>query len=58
MIEEVLVQKMIEDEINPNYNIEYDPKNKIINIPLILDNSKVTGKKIRYQFKGKYFEKM
>lgn len=41
-----------------NYDIEYDPNNKIISIPLILDNSKVTDKKIRYQFKGKYFEKM
>lgn len=41
-----------------SYYIEYDPKNKIISIPLILDNSKVTDKKIRYQFKGKYFEKI
>lgn len=41
-----------------NYDIEYDSKNKIISIPLILNNSKVTEKKIRYQFKGKYFEKM
>lgn len=41
-----------------NYTIEYDKKNKIISIPLILDNSKVTSKKIRYQFKGKYFEKI
>lgn len=41
-----------------SYYIEYDPKNKIIRIPLILDNSKVTDKKIRYQFKGKYFEKI
>ncbi len=41
-----------------NYKIEYDKKNKIISIPLILDDSKVTSKKIRYQFKGKYFEKL
>lgn len=41
-----------------DYTIEYDPKNKIISIPLILDDSKVTAKKIRYQFKGKYFEKI
>ncbi|MFP3597842.1 hypothetical protein [Chryseobacterium sp. SIMBA_029] len=41
-----------------NYDIEYDSKNKIISIPLILDNSKITEKRIRYQFKGKYFEKM
>ena len=41
-----------------NYNIEYDGKNKIISIPLILDDYKITDKKIRYQFKGKYFEKI
>ncbi|WP_278380743.1 hypothetical protein [Chryseobacterium arthrosphaerae] len=41
-----------------NYTIEYDKKNKIISIPLILDNSKVTSKKIHYQFKGQYFEKI
>lgn len=41
-----------------NYKIEYDEKNKVISIPLILENSKVTGEKIRYQFKGKYFEKV
>ena len=41
-----------------NYNIEYDKKNKIISIPLILDDYKITSKKIRYQFKGKYFEKI
>lgn len=41
-----------------DYEIEYDSKNKIISIPLIQADSKVTTKKIRYQFKGKYFEKM
>lgn len=41
-----------------NYNIQYDPKNKIISIPLIQEDSKITAKKIRYQFKGKYFEKI
>ncbi|VEH22591.1 Uncharacterised protein [Chryseobacterium nakagawai] len=41
-----------------DYEIEYDSKNKIISIPLIQADSKVTNKKIRYQFKGKYFEKM
>lgn len=41
-----------------NYDIEYDDKNKIISIPLILDDYKITEKKIRYQFKGKYFEKI
>lgn len=41
-----------------DYEIEYDKKNKIISIPLIQADSKVTTKKIRYQFKGKYFEKI
>lgn len=41
-----------------NYKIEYDEKNKVISIPLILENSKVTAGKIHYQFKGKYFEKL
>lgn len=41
-----------------NYDIEYDKKNKIISIPLIRENSEITNKKIRYQFKGKYFEKI
>ncbi|MDM1554424.1 hypothetical protein HX126_07645 [Chryseobacterium indologenes] len=41
-----------------DYEIEYDSKNKIISIPLIQADSKVTSKKIRYQFKGKYFEKL
>ncbi|RXM52563.1 MULTISPECIES: hypothetical protein [unclassified Chryseobacterium] len=41
-----------------DYEIEYDPKNKIISIPLIQADSKITVKKIRYQFKGKYFEKI
>lgn len=41
-----------------DYEIEYDSKNKIFSIPLIQADSKVTAKKIRYQFKGKYFEKL
>ena len=41
-----------------NYGIEYDVKKKIISIPLIQADSKLTDKKIRYQFKGKYFEKL
>jgi len=47
----------LDNEIR-NYDIEYDAKKKIISIPLILDDYKVTEKKIRYQFKGKYFEKI
>jgi uncharacterized protein Veg len=41
-----------------NFYIEYDKTNKIISIPVILDDSKVTAKKIRYQFKDKYFERL
>ena len=41
-----------------DFYIVYDKTNKIISIPVILENSKVTTKKIRYQFKGKYFEKL
>ncbi|MDN3691286.1 hypothetical protein QWZ06_02935 [Chryseobacterium tructae] len=41
-----------------DYEIQYDPKNKIISFPLIQADSKVTAKKIRYQFTGKYFEKI
>ncbi|WP_347218561.1 hypothetical protein [Chryseobacterium sp.] len=41
-----------------DYEIEYDAKNKIISIPVIQADAKVTTKKIRYQLKGKYFEKM
>ncbi len=41
-----------------NLNIQYDPKKKIISIPLILDDSKITAKRVRYQFKDKYFEKI
>ncbi|MDB5224342.1 MAG: uncharacterized protein JWN83_3009 [Chitinophagaceae bacterium] len=42
----------------PDFYIEYDKANKIISIPVILEDSKVTNKKIRYQFKDKYFEKL
>lgn len=41
-----------------DYEIEYDPQNKIISIPVIQADSKITAKKVRYQFKGKYFEKL
>lgn len=42
----------------PEFYIEYDKSNKIIAIPLILGDSRVTSRKIRYQFTGQYFEKM
>ncbi|NIF03958.1 hypothetical protein F3J23_00775 [Chryseobacterium sp. Tr-659] len=41
-----------------NLKIQYNPKEKIISIPLILDDSKITDERVRYQFKGKYFEKI
>lgn len=46
------------DQEVPDYSIVYDQKNRIIAIPLILSNGKVTSGKIRYQFKGQYFEKL
>lgn len=41
-----------------NYSTEYDPANKIITIPLITEDGKLTARKIRYRFDGKYFVKM
>jgi hypothetical protein len=38
--------------------IRYDAKRKIIAIPVIDENGRLTAKKIRYHFTGKYFEKM
>jgi hypothetical protein len=46
------------DKEVPEFYIEYDRLTKTYVIPLILEDSKVTTKKIRYQFKGKYFEKL
>jgi hypothetical protein len=42
----------------PNFHIEYDKINKVISIPVILDNNEVTNKKIKYKFNGTYFEKL
>jgi hypothetical protein len=36
----------------------YDKKNKIISIPLITEEGKITKKRIKYQFKGIYFERI
>ena len=36
--------------------IKYDPKNKIVYIPIVFGNGKVTDKYILYQFNGEYFE--
>jgi hypothetical protein len=38
--------------------IKYDTTKKIIYIPLVLDDGKVTDKFIRYQFNGKYFQRI
>jgi hypothetical protein len=38
--------------------IRYDTKNKIIRIPVVLENEKVTKRFINYKFTGSYFEKM
>jgi hypothetical protein len=42
----------------PDFNIEYDNVNKIISIPVILENNEVTKRRIQYQFTGKFFEKI
>src|ERR1035437_1332044 len=42
----------------PDYSISYDKSKKIITIPLILEDGKVTEKKIMYKFNGQYFEKL
>lgn len=41
-----------------NYSTEYDPATKTIAIPLIEEDGKLTARKIRYRFDGKYFVKM
>jgi hypothetical protein len=38
--------------------IKYDADKKIIYIPIVWENGKVTNKFIRYQFTGQYFEKL
>ena len=38
--------------------ILYDKKSKTIILPLISENGKLTKRKIKYAFKGKYFEKI
>jgi hypothetical protein len=37
--------------------IKYNPEKKIIYIPIVLENGKVTDRFILYQFTGQYFEK-
>lgn len=38
--------------------IKYDPSKKIIYIPIVEDDGKVTNRFIKYQFNGKYFERI
>lgn len=38
--------------------MQYDERQQIISIPLIDANGKLTKKRIRYRFKGQYFEKI
>ena len=38
--------------------IKYDPDKKILYIPTVTDDYKITGKFVQYQFTGKYFEEM
>jgi hypothetical protein len=45
------------DEL-PLHLIRYDAQNKIISIPVVLDDEQVTKKFMRYQFNGVYFEKI
>jgi hypothetical protein len=42
----------------PDFSIIYDKENKTISIPVILEDFKITDKRIIYLFKGKYFERM
>jgi hypothetical protein len=42
----------------PDYSIIYDQKNKTMSIPVILEDSKITKKRIVYHFNGKYFERI
>lgn len=47
------------DSVDREYAwLKYDQKNKIIIIPLITEDGKLTKRKIKYQFKGQYFEKI
>jgi len=39
-------------------DIHYDPGNKTISLPVVVDPGKITGKRIVYKFTGKYFEKV
>lgn len=46
------------EDIRDFMNLEYDRKTNTIIIPLLNEDGKITTKKIKYQFKGEYFEKI
>jgi hypothetical protein len=46
------------EDIRDFMNMEYDKKTNTIIIPLLNENGRITTKKIKYQFKGEYFEKI
>lgn len=46
------------EDIRDFMNMEYDKKTNTIIIPLLNENGRITTKKIKYQFKGEYFEKL
>ena len=45
-------------EIRDYIDLKYDKKNKTIVIPLINEDGKITKNKIKYKFKGNFFEKI
>lgn len=49
---------LVDKPERPRTLIKYDPEKKMIYIPIIWENGKVTQKFIRYQFTGQYFEKL
>jgi len=50
--------KVVGGNERPYKFITYDTINKVINIPIVNDDEKVTKKFIRYKFNGSYFEKI
>ncbi|MCL9807537.1 hypothetical protein NAT51_18585 [Flavobacterium amniphilum] len=46
------------EDIRDYMNMEYDTKTNTIIIPLLKEDGRITTKKIKYQFKGEYFEKI
>jgi len=42
----------------PVHLIKYDKIKKIIYIPIVLEDGKVTDRYIQYKFNGSYFEKV